>query len=236
MAPHEVDLGWTREVRLGGLAGSATLNSMSRNVMRLAREERADLAAFLATLTPERWQTPTLCENWRVRDVVAHLISYDDLDMRALAGRLARARMNLNRANALGVREYANHSPGDLLGRLGERLDPRGVPARFGGRIALLDALIHHQDIRRPLGQPREIPPERLRPALNFALVAPPIGAFWRARGLRLVATDMDWARGRGKLVRGPAEALLMSIAGRRGVADELTGAGQAVLAARTGG
>jgi hypothetical protein len=68
------------------------------------------------------------------------------------------------------------------------------LPARFGGRIALVDGLIHHQDIRRPLGQPREIPTERLRHALNFALIAPPIGGFRRARGLRLVATDLDWA------------------------------------------
>jgi hypothetical protein len=54
------------------------------DVRRLARQERADLAAFLATLSPQQWQAPTLCASWRVRDVVAHVISYGDLPTRGL--------------------------------------------------------------------------------------------------------------------------------------------------------
>jgi Mycothiol maleylpyruvate isomerase N-terminal domain len=41
--------------------------------MSLARDERRDLTDFLATLTPEQWDAPTLCTRWRVRDVVAHI-------------------------------------------------------------------------------------------------------------------------------------------------------------------
>ena len=44
----------------------------------LARDERADLAEFLATLSPEQWEAPTLCAGWRVRDVVAHMLNYDE--------------------------------------------------------------------------------------------------------------------------------------------------------------
>ena len=54
------------------------------DVRRLARDERADFAAFLATLSPQQWQAPTLCGRWRVRDVVAHVISYDELAARGL--------------------------------------------------------------------------------------------------------------------------------------------------------
>jgi hypothetical protein len=50
-----------------------------------------------------------------------------------------------------------------------------------------------------------------------------------------LVATDLDWAAGRGPEVHGPAEALLMAISGRRGIVQELTGPGQPTLAARIG-
>ena len=71
--------------------------------MELARAERADLASLLPTLTPEQWETPTLCARWRVRDVVAHLISYDDLGAADVARRLALGRFNPHRANALGV-------------------------------------------------------------------------------------------------------------------------------------
>jgi uncharacterized protein (TIGR03083 family) len=96
--------------------------------------------------------------------------------------------------------------------------------------------MIHHQDIRRPLGAPRDIPAERLRAVLEFARSAPPIAAKKRIRGLRLVATDVDWSTGAGPVVEGPGEPLLMAVAGRRGAVDELTGPGQPVLAERIGG
>jgi hypothetical protein len=54
-----------------------------------------------------------------------------------------------------------------------------------------------------------------------------------RVRDVRLVATDVDWTFGRGPEVRGTAEALLMAVAGRRTVADELTGPGRERLARR---
>lgn len=76
----------------------------------------------------------------------------------------------------------------------------------------------------------------RLSPALGLALIAPDIGGPWRIRGVRLVATDLHFAVGAGAEVRGPAEALLMAIAGRRGVAGELSGPGQRKLAERAGG
>jgi uncharacterized protein (TIGR03083 family) len=206
------------------------------NPRRWAAEERAELAAFLDGLTAAQWEAPTLCPGWRVRDVVAHMISYEDLGARGLLRRFAQGRFRPSRVNDVGIAAYATCSPRELVALLRERLSPRGLTAGFGGRIALVDATIHHQDIRRPLGAPRDIPAERLRPALDFALVAPPIGAYRRARGLRLVATDLDWASGRGPEVRGPAEALLMAVAGRRGVVRELTGPGRDALAARLGG
>jgi uncharacterized protein (TIGR03083 family) len=203
--------------------------------MSLASAERADLAAFLDTLTPEEWDAPTLCTRWRVRDVVAHVISYDHLDRRGLAARFAKGRFHPDRVNEVGVTELRDRSPAELLALLRERLEPRGLTAGFGGRIALADGLIHHQDIRRPLGRTRRIPAERMRETLGFARAAPPIRGFWRARGLRLVATDVDWAAGKGPEVRGPAEPLLLAIAGRRGVVQELSGAGQPTLARRIG-
>ncbi|MGQ0717778.1 MAG: maleylpyruvate isomerase family mycothiol-dependent enzyme [Pseudonocardiales bacterium] len=206
------------------------------DLLRLARQEREDLAAFLATLSPEQWEAPTLCAGWCVRDVVAHMISYDELDGRGLVRRFVKGRFLLSRVNAVGVEDYTTRRPRELLVLLNAYLEPRGLPAAFGGMVALVDGMIHHQDIRRPLGLPRDIPSERLLPALRCALIAPPIGAFWRARGLRLIATDQDWSTGRGPEVRGTAEALLMAVAGRRGVVDELSGPGQGKLANRIDG
>jgi uncharacterized protein (TIGR03083 family) len=206
------------------------------DVRGLARDERADLAAFLATLSPQQWQAPTLCAQWRVRDVVAHVISYDELDARGLLAHVVRGRFRPDRVNAAALARYNTRTPEQLLGLLAGHLQPRGLPAALGGRVALVETLIHHQDIRRPLGLPRAIPPERLLPALRVALIAPDIGGFWRIRGVRLVATDLCFSAGAGPEVRGPAEALLMTIAGRRGLAGELSGPGQGKLANRIDG
>lgn len=206
------------------------------DVRRLAREERADFAAFLATLSPQQWQAPTLCAAWRVRDVVAHVISYDDLGARDLLQLAAQGRLRLGRVNAAALARYDTCSPEQLLALLADRPQPRGVPALLGGRVGLVETLIHHQDVRRGLARPRQVRAERLLPALRMALIAPDIGGLWRIRGLRLVAADLGFSAGAGPEVRGPAEALLMAMAGRRGVVSELSGPGRAKLAGRTGG
>jgi hypothetical protein len=80
---------------------------------------------------------------------------------------------------------------------------------------------------------PRTIPPDRLRATLEFAKTAPVIRGFWHRRGLRLVATDVDWSVGAGPEVRGPGEAVLLAIAGRNATIDELSGPGLATLRPR---
>ncbi len=199
----------------------------------MARAERADLADLLASLTPGQWEAPSLCAGWRVRDVVAHMFSYEELGLRGLVGPFVTGGMRPDRINAMRVAAYADHGPDELLALVRRHQQPRGLTAGFGGRIALTDGVIHHQDIRRPLGLPRDIPAMRMRVVLEFARTAPTIGARKRIRGLTLVATDLDWTAGRGPVVEGPAESLLMVVAGRRGVARELTGPGRATIAAR---
>jgi uncharacterized protein (TIGR03083 family) len=203
------------------------------DVMSMATAERSDLAELLATLTPRQWDEPSLCAGWRVRDVVAHVFSYDELGIAALVGRFVAGGLRPDRVNALGVAAHDGLDTDDLVRLAREHTRPRGLTAGFGGRIALTDGLIHHQDIRRALGLPRVVPAERLRTALPFALIAPTVGAAKRARGLTLAATDLDWSSGRGPVVEGPVEALLMAVAGRGRAVEELAGPGRPTLAAR---
>ena len=206
---------------------------MPRSVMDLASEERADLAATLESLQPDDWDRPSLCEDWRVRDVVAHVLSYDQLDAASLVRRVARGRFAPNRINELGVSALERRTPEELVALLRAHPRPTGLTTGFGGRIALTDTLIHHEDIRIPLGLTREVPVDRLRVALPFAMLAPPIRGAWRARGLRVVATDLDWSFGRGAEVRGRGQAVLMAVTGRKAAADELTGPGVETLRRR---
>ena len=205
------------------------------NVGQMVRDERADLARLLASLSPQQWEAPTLCTAWRVRDVVAHVISYDDLSTRELLARAVQGRLRSGRINAIVMAPYAAHSPGQLVALLTEQLSPGGLLGLLGGRVGLVETLIHHQDIRRGLGLPRAVPAERLLPALRTALIAPDVGSLWALRGVRLVATDLRFAAGTGPQVRGRAEALLMVIAGRPQAVSELSGPGRARLAARMG-
>jgi len=200
-------------------------------LMSMARAERADLHTFLSTLEPQQWDTPSLCSGWSVKDVVAHMISYEELGTMDLIKRFVKGRVV--RANEVGVDEFAALSPQELLDFLGNHLTPRGLTAGFGGMIALVDGTIHHQDIRRALGRPRTIPADRLHRVLGLVPGNPRLGAGRRIRGLRLRATDIDWEQGSGLEVTGPGEALLMTMAGRPAAVADLTGPGVGTLAAR---
>ncbi len=214
-------------------AGRAEPGADLMSDMDMAEAERRELAALLATLTPQQWEMPTPCARWRVRDVVAHMISYEDLGPVALAARFVRGRVLWT--NQVGVDELASRTPEQLLEMLTTHLRPSGLTAGFGGMIGLVDGTIHHQDIRRGLGLPRQIPPHRLVRVLTAVRTNPRLGVPWRIRGLRLEATDLEWSSGKGPLVSGPGEALLMAMAGRRGITAELTGPGRARLAGRIG-
>lgn len=203
--------------------------------MGLAVDERRDFLDFLRGLEPQDWDRPTLCSEWLVRDVVAHVASYGGLTAPAIARRFAEGGASLAGANRVGVTQLRQRSPDELVALIEQSVRPTGPLAMLGGRIALTDTLIHHQDIRRPLGKPREIPSDRLRHVLSFGLVALPIRGAWRLRGVRAIATDVSWSYGIGPEARGTGEAVLMTMAGRRGVATELEGPGAGRLVQRAG-
>ncbi len=199
----------------------------------LARAEREDFAAFLETLSPEQWEAPTLCDRWNVREVAAHAISFDELRGVALVRRFLKGWLTVDRINQVGVDDYADHTPGELIALIRTHAEPHGMTAGFGGRVALTDNMIHQQDIRRPLGLPRTIDARRLRVALDFALTSPTIRGARRTKRLHLVATDLDWSHGGGPEVRGAGEALLMAMAGRGDALKDLSGPGKDDLARR---
>jgi uncharacterized protein (TIGR03083 family) len=201
--------------------------------MQMACEEREDFAELLAGLSPEQWEQPSLCEHWRVRDVVAHVLSFEELNRWEVVRRFVKGGLLTNRINAIGVAEYARRTPEQLTELMRASIPPRGFTTGFGGMIALVDGMVHQQDIRRPLGISRVIPPQRLQRVLKLAPRAPALRGAWRARGVRLVATDVDWTRGKGPEVSGPGEALLMAMAARPDALNQLAGAGKELLARR---
>ena len=210
---------------------------MSRpDLAALAEAERLELADLLGELEPQEWDAPTLCDRWSVREVVAHVFSYDDLRPHQLGGLFVRGRLDIARVNELAMQPWSRDSPAQLISRARTHLRPRGLPAAMKGGIALTDAVIHQQDIRRPLGRPRSIPAERIVPALNIAVTSPVLGTRRMIRDLQLSADDVDWRHGRGWVLRGPAEAVLMAVAGRADALPDCTGPGVPRLRTRLAG
>lgn len=207
---------------------------MSRpDLMPLAVQERADLLALLHELTPAQWDAPSLCTNWRVRDVATHIVSYEELSKSALAASFLRGGLRVSTVNQIALNRYRNLDPDDIIALVARSQRPRGLTAAMNGGIALTDGTIHHQDIRRALGMPRTIPEARLTPVLDFSLGAPTLPSKSNQRGLKLVATDLDWSHGDGPQVCGPGEALLMAVAGRAQALGELEGEGLVSLRQR---
>jgi uncharacterized protein (TIGR03083 family) len=196
------------------------------DLMQLAVDERTELADLLDTLAPEEWQRPSLCEDWTVRDVVAHVISYEEVGWLGLVGAFVRGGFGPRRVNKVRLAAYQQHTPDQLIEVLRSHLRPHGLTAGFGGGIGLSDSLIHQQDIRRPLQRPRAIAADRLVAALDTSLRAPVLPSKKNAAGLRLAPTDLDWTHGDGPEVTGTAEAILMACAGRLDYLGDLSGPG----------
>lgn len=196
----------------------------------LMRDERREIRQLLQDLSPQQWATESLCSGWTVRDLAIHLVAWDDLllyrsrrgHVRALArfmGLYAASLASMTRLNRRLQSRVGDLASAELAIRFGTDDDAelkwlfdRSNP---GGHMA--EYVIHQQDIRRPLGLPREIPPDRLVAALNGVTKLPDVrlSAWRRLRRRRWEATDVGWSRGRGAVVRAPGEAILMILAGR---------------------
>lgn len=92
----------------------------------MVRGEREDLAKLLAGFTPDQWSHDTLCADWRVREVAAHVISYDDLTVfRSPKRYVVHARCNIDRFNSLGINSYAPMPTSELIRLIRRRAQPR---------------------------------------------------------------------------------------------------------------
>jgi hypothetical protein len=99
-------------------------------------------------------------------------------------------------------------------------------------RNVLFDVLVHGQDIAIPLGLRLPMPTDAAaESATRVWSMGWPFWAERRLRGLRFVATDLDWSVGSGRYVTGPIGAVLLLFTGRTATAAPLlSGPGAARL------
>lgn len=207
-------------------------------VWPLVHAERHALADDLERLTPEQWATASLCEGWDVHDVLAHLINDAKVSgVWSLMREMAMARFDFDVMNARAVASERRDDPADTLAAYRAVADrTTGPPVAIASR--LVEAIVHAEDIRRPLALTRRYPPEAVAEALRYqARTSVKVGGGReRIEGLAVIADDTDLGIGAGAEVRGSAISLLLAISNRPVRPDELHGAGAPALLARGDG
>ena len=197
--------------------------------------ERLSLADLFDDLSPQEWETPSLCAGWRVRDVAAHL-TLSQMGLIPAVVAAARARGNFNRmVHDTAVRQ-AQLPTRDYAPRLRAMPGSRKKAPGVSHLEPLIDVLVHGQDIAIPLGRTRPVPAVAAMAATDR--VWPDLFPWRPARklsGFRFAATDCSWTAGEGALVEGPIAALLLLLTGRTAALPQLSGPGAAVLDARAG-
>jgi uncharacterized protein (TIGR03083 family) len=191
------------------------------------------LIADLEGLTDAQWSTPSLCSGWTVRDVLAHMTTTAKMTPGRFIGRWAGSGFQFNAFNARGVKEEQGETPADALVLFKAVVDrTTGPPGPIDAMVA--EAVIHTQDIRRPLGIPHTFQPEAVTLVGDFVIRGNLLlGGKRRATGLTLTATDVDWTRGAGPEVKGPLPSIILALTGRRAGLADLTGDGLATLTGR---
>jgi len=210
--------------------------SRDAHLWELAHAERAALADDLSGLNAEQWRHDTLCGQWDVEEVVAHLTAAASLNqwrwMRSMLG----ARFRVDMHNQRRMLERRGSTPAETLERfravIGSTTAPSGhTPAYLG------EVVVHAQDLRQPLGLPRTPHVDALTPVAHFfASRNFTVASRTAVAGLQLRADDGPFAAGTGPLVSGSTLALVMSMAGRAPYVDQLDGPGVPTLRTRVHG
>ena len=206
---------------------------MASEIWSTIHQEREALAADLKGVDEAAWATPSMCDRWTVRDVVAHMTATVKITPLAFFPKLAASGFGLERMQEKDIARERGASTSDTLAgfeaQVGSSKHPPGPTPTWLGEV-----IVHGEDVRRPLGIAHDYPMDAVvTVADSYKGSNLIIGAKKRLAGLKLIATDTDWQHGDGAAVSGPMVALLLAMTGRKPVLDDLEGDGVAILRGR---
>src|SRR4051812_24782025 len=194
-------------------------------------DERRKVADVVDGLSPEQLATRSLCTEWTVHDIAAHLLMPLTTSAPRLFATVLASGGNFDKANIKLTARTAAMSDADIVAGLRANAGHPFKPPTLGYEAPLTDVLIHGQDIRRPLGIAYRAEDDRLRIALDF-LTSPSAKKGFVPKGrladLGIEASDLDWTSSTGATLRGPATSLMLAMAGRTVALDDLEGDGVA--------
>jgi len=196
--------------------------------------ERRALADDLRNLTDEQWATPSMCDGWTVRDVLAHMTGTAKITTAAFFPKLIGAGFSFDKLQSKDMERERGASPSETLANftsiVGSTKHPPGPTVTWLG-----ETIVHGEDIRRPLGIAHDYPVDAcVQVADSYKKSNLVMGSKRRIEGVTLKATDASWTHGSGPEVTGPMKSLLLVIAGRMQALADLSGDGVAVLSSRS--
>ena len=182
------------------------------HVATLVRQSFLSLAQLLEGQSPGAWDAQSLCDHWRVRNVVAHMSTaaryspeeyMEGGDFMAASDRLA-------------IRD-GDLDPQILLADLRAEQLHRWVPPGGGASGALNHVVIHGLDVTTPLDAGPWLDDDARREVLD-ALTKGAVHTYFGTsiHGVRLRATDLEWSHGKGSAMSGAADDLILVLAGRK--------------------
>jgi uncharacterized protein (TIGR03083 family) len=204
----------------------ATAGPMTRSVA----DEYVALADLLEASPAAVWDTPSLCEGWRTREVVAHMTMPVRYPGPAFMAELEAAGGDFTRlSNAVAARDGALGSTALLAGLRAEVLHAWEPPGG-GAAGALVHCVVHGLDVTEAVPLEHHVPDACIARVLSIVADPDAPNLFGvDLSGVTLAADDLDWSCGTGPArVSGPAQALAMVACGRRLPPGRLGGDGAA--------
>ncbi len=200
-------------------------NPTDRDRQAAAAAEYLALAELLDTQPEAGWDTQSLCEGWRVREVVAHMTMPARYSPEQFGAELQAAEGDFTRfSNTVASRDGAL-PVGVLVADLRDETLHNWTPPGGGSTGALNHAVIHGLDITVPLGVERRASDQTIRVVLDDLTEGGTHAHFgFDLSGIQLQSTDIDWSYGSGTPIRGAAGDLAAFVCGRTLPAGRIDG------------
>ena len=199
--------------------------------------QRLRTVELLEDLSDADWRQPSLCADWSVRDVAAHLTMQQMTIGDALGSIIKHPGQlgGMNRMIRRMAQDRAARPTDQLISDIRATVGTHRPNVGVTNRETLIDILVHGQDIAIPLG--RELPMPTDAAAIAAATVwgyggkgKAKVFATIPLQRCQLTATDTAWSVGDGPTLQGPIAAILLLLTGREVGLSQLVGPGAVQL------
>ena len=181
----------------------------------IVASEYLALADVMAAAGEADWNASSLCEGWRVREVIAHLSMAARYDHATFLAELQARDGDFGRLSNEIAAQDAQLPTAELVADLQADTLLHWAP-RGSYHDALNHVVIHGLDAMVPLGD-RRYPPAATVQIVLDDLTAGGLHEHFGTSivGRRLETTDLDWSYGSGPVLRGKAGDLALVLCGR---------------------